>query len=177
MRRLLLTLSMAVAFVALAQRADAQIKFGAQGAVLTGLEDLSATPGAIDLNSTFGLGARAALQPPLLPIGLVAQGVYYFPDGDGSYSTYSLAAQLRLPTPLVSPYAIGGWQWRRSSSDSGTGTSSSSTETGPMVGVGVQVNVALALFLEVTFEFNDEITALPDFDNNPIVIKGGLMFG
>ena len=168
MRRLLLTLTVAGALVALAQPADAQLKFGVQGAVLTGLEDLSATPGAIDLNSTFGLGARAALQPPLLPIGLVGQGVYYFPEGDGSYSTYSLAAQLRLPTPLVSPYAIGGWQWRRSEG---------STETGPMLGVGVQVNVALALFLEVTFEFNDEIMAAPDFDNSPIVIKGGLMFG
>jgi len=173
MRRLLLTLTMAVASVALAQPADAQLplKYGVQGAVMTGLEDLSGTPGAVDLNGTFGLGARVALQPPILPIGVVGQGVYYFPEGDGSYLTYSLAAQLRLPLPMVSPYAIGGWQWRRS----GNGTTT--TENGPMVGVGVQLNLGVSLFLEGTFEFNDEITAAPDFDNNPIVIKGGVLLG
>ncbi|MDH3207051.1 MAG: porin family protein [Gemmatimonadota bacterium] len=176
MRRLLLTLTIAVASVALAQPADAQLplKYGVQGALMTGLGDLptGVPSGVADLNGTFGLGARVALQPPILPIGVVGQGVYYFPEGDGSYMTYSLAAQLRLPLPVISPYAIGGWQFRRTS-----GGGSSNTESGPMVGVGVQLNLGLSLFLEGTFEFNDEITAAPDFDNNPIVIKGGVLLG
>jgi len=98
--------------------------------------------------------------------------MYYFPDGDLSYMTYSLAAQLRLPLPVISPYAIGGWQFRRASAG---GTSS--TESGLMVGAGVQLNLGLSLFLEGTLELNEEISGAPDFDNNPIVIKGGIMLG
>lgn len=173
MRRLLLTFTVAVASIGLAQPADAQIKFGAEAALMTGLEDLSGTPGAIDLNGTFGLGARAAFQPPLLPVGALAEATYYFPEGDDfSYLTYGLAAQLRLPTPMISPYAIAGWQWRRSEA-----MGVSNTESGAVLGVGVQLNVAVSLFLEGSFEFNEEITGSPDFDNNPIVIKAGLMFG
>ena len=174
MRRLLLTLSMAMAGIALAHPVDAQIKFGAQAALLTGLEDLEGTTlENFDLNGTLGLGARVALQPPLLPVGAVAQGVYYFPEGeDFSYMTYSLAAQLRLPTPMVSPYAIAGWQWRRSEAGG-----VSETENGAMLGAGVQLNLGVALFLEGSFEFNDEIEGATDFDNNPFVIKGGVMFG
>ena len=175
MRRLLLTLTVAVASAALAQPASAQLplKFGVQGAVMTGLEDISGTvpAGASDLNGTFGLGARVALQPPLLPVGVVGQGVYYFPEGDGSYLTYSLAAQLRLPLPMLSPYAIGGWQWRR------TSNGESNTENGLMIGGGVQLDLGVSLFLEGTFEFNDEIEGAPDFDNNPFVIKGGVLLG
>lgn len=175
MRRLLLTFSVALACMALAQPVDAQVKFGAQASVMTGLEDLSGTTMEnFDLNGTFGLGGRVAFQPPLLPVGAVAQGVYYFPSGDDfSYMTYSLAAQLRLPLPVVSPYAIGGWQWRRSS----VADFPSTTESGPMVGVGVQLNLGVSLFLEGGFEFNDEVSTAPDFDNNPIVIQGGILFG
>ena len=138
---------------------------------MTGLDDVTL---GTDLNGTFGIGPRVALQPPLLPIGVVGQGVYYFPDcggGDCSYLTYSLAAQLRLPMPIVNPYAIGGWQWRRS------GNGETHTESGAMLGVGVQLNLGVSIFLEGTFEFNDEIPEAPDFDNDPIVIKGGILLG
>ena len=174
MRRILLALSTVFALVALAVPVDAQFKFGAQGAVMTSIDDLSTiSPGAPDLKGTFGLGARAALQPPLAPLGLVAQGVYYFPDADDyDYVTYSLAARLRMSTPLLSPYALGGWQWRRTSSGG-----MSNTESGAMIGVGVQLNFVVALFLEANFEFHDEVTSNPDFDNDPIVIKGGIIFG
>jgi hypothetical protein len=176
MRRLLLTLTAVLATAALARPADAQLKFGVQGAVLTEVDDLTdIDPDAPDLSGTFGLGARGALQPPLLPIGLVGQGVYYFVDcvGDCSYLTYSLAAQVRMTGPMVSPYAIAGWQWRRSSN----GTTE--TENGAMLGIGAQLNVAVAAFLELTFEFHDEVSApsVSDFDNNPIVIKVGILFG
>jgi hypothetical protein len=46
-----------------------------------------------------------------------------------------------------------------------------------MIGVGVQLNLAVSVFLEGSFEFNDEVTGFPDFDNNPIVIKGGVLLG
>ena len=172
MRRLLLTLIAVVATAALARPAEAQLRFGVQGALQTAVDDLrDLDADNPDLNGTAGLGARVALQPPLLPAGLVAQGVYYFPDcTDCSYLTYSLAAQLRLTTPLVSPYAIAGWQWRRSEV-----MGASETENGAMLGVGAQLNVAVAVFLEIMFEFHDEI--VPDFDNDPVVIKLGVLFG
>ena len=174
MRCMLLALSTAFALVALAAPVDAQINLGAQGAVLTSVDDFP-DPAAPKLSGRFGLGARAVFQPPLAPFGLLAQGVYYFPDVDDfSYSTYSLTARLRLSTPMISPYAIGGWQWRRGSSGG-----ESSTENGVMVGVGIQLHFAVALFVETTMEFNDEVTVagVTDFDNNPIVIKAGIMLG
>lgn len=172
MRRLLLSLTVVAASVALAQPASAQlpIKYGIQGAVQTAVDEATA------LDGTFGLGARVALQPPVLPIGVVGQGVYYFPDCDDcSYLTYSLAAQLRIPLPMLSPYAIGGWQFRRTSAGD-----DSNTESGPMVGIGVQLNLGVSLFLEGTMEFNETPEGLPsgtDFDNDPIVIKGGILLG
>jgi hypothetical protein len=72
---------------------------------------------------------------------------------------------------MISPYVIGGWQWRRS----GNGTTT--TENGPTVGLGVQLNVAMPIFLEATMEFNDEIPSAPDFDVNPLVIQGGVLLG
>jgi hypothetical protein len=168
MRRLLLSLSVAAALVAVAQPAEAQFKYGLQAAVMTGLDEVTAGP---DLNGTLGIGPRVAFQPPLLPIGVVGQGVYYFPEGDGSYLTYSLAAQLRLPLPVVNPYAIGGWQWRRASAND-----VSNTESGAMVGVGVQLNLGVSLFLEGTVEFNEAPSANIDADNS-IVIKGGVLLG
>lgn len=168
MRRLLLTLSVVVACAALTQPVDAQFKFGIQGAVMTSLDNPT-------LDGTAGLGARVMLDPPLFPLALVGSGVYYFPDcgaTDCSYWTASLAAQLRLPLPTVSPYVLGGWQIRRAEA-SGV----SNNESGPVVGIGVQVNFGLSLFLEGTIEFNEEIVGFPDVDTNPIVIKGGFLFG
>ena len=172
MRPVLLTLSTVFALGALAAPAQAQIKFGVQGAVITGVDDLSTiSPGAPSLNSTYGLGARAALRAPAMPIGLIGQAVYYFPDAvDYDFLTYSLAAQLRLSMPVISPYAIGGWQWSRTNA-AGTST----TESGAMIGVGVELGFGVSLFLEAVYEFKEEVMA--DFDNEPIVIKGGFLFG
>jgi len=159
MRRMLLTLSTVIALVALAAPVDAQFNFGAQGAVITGVDDLS------NLSNTYGLGARVGFQAPLLPIGVLGQGVYYFPDAaDFSYSTYSLAGSFRISTPLISPYALGGWQWRRT-----TSAGTTSTESGAMLGVGVQLNLGVSLFLEANWEFHE--------GDDPIVIKGGIMIG
>lgn len=171
-RRLLLTLTVAVAGATLARPAEAQLKYGVEGAVQTGWEDASTFgSGASDLNGTFGLGVRAALQPPLLPIGVVGQGIYYFPS-DGKYMTYSLAAQLRLPLPVFNPYVIGGWQWRH------TSDGVSDTQNGPTVGIGVQLNLAISVFLEGTMEFsNSKPSGFSDIDVTPLVIKGGVLLG
>ena len=173
-----ITLSTVFVLVALAAPVNAQIKIGVQGALLTDLDDLVGQEGTYGAgaraNGTYGAGARAALQPPIFPLGLVAQGVYYFPDvDDTSYSTYSLAAQLRFPLPFISPYVIGGWQWRRSSP---AGATSSTTENGIMVGVGVQLT--FGLFVEATMELNDDLSgALSTLDTDPIVIKAGIILG
>jgi hypothetical protein len=174
MRRSFLTLATTFVLVALAAPADAQFSFGGQGAVITGVDDLGTiSPGAPDLNNTFGFGARAVFQAPVLPIGLVAQGIYYFPDADDyDYRTYGLAARFRLSIPVISPYALGGWQWRRVSTGG-----ASNTESGAMFGVGVELNLGISLFLEGTYEFTEELPGNPDFSNSPIVIKGGIMFG
>lgn len=174
MRPAPLILSTVFALVVLAVPADAQFNFGVQGAAISGVDDLGTiVPGAPDLSGTYGVGARVAFQPPLSPIGVIGQGTYYFPDAaDYSYSTYSLAARFRLSIPVITPYALGGWQWRRTSS-----AGASNTENGAMLGVGVQLNFGISVFLEGNYEFHEELTGNPDFDTDPFVIKGGIMFG
>lgn len=172
MRRLLLTLTVAGLGLAFARPVDAQlpIKFGVQGAMVSSLDE------ATQLDGSFGIGARVALEPPALPIGAVVQGVYYFPDdgaADLTYITYSGAVTLGLPLPMIKPYAIAGWQFRRTSIEG----FDSSTESGAMLGAGVQLDLGLSLFLEGTFEFNEDNVSTPDLDNDPIVFKGGILFG
>jgi hypothetical protein len=163
MRRSILTM-VAVALVASARPTEAQLSYGLQGALLTGIEDET-------LDGTFGIGPRVGFTLPAVPIGAVGQGVYYFPEGEGSYMTYGLSALVRLPLPVVSPYAIGGWQWRRSSAND-----QSETQSGAAIGVGVQVNFGVSLFLEGTMEFNDEPAPNADPDHS-IVIQGGVLLG
>lgn len=171
MRRFMSVLSAVFALAVMTAPADAQLKFGAQASLITGLEDASS------LDGTFGLGGRAMVDPPLLPVGGFVDATYYFPDDSGtgsdlSYWTATAAAQLRLPLPVVRPYALVGYQLRRSSfGDEGD------TDGGFVVGAGVQLNFMLSLFLEGTFEFNEDDPAFPDLDNDPIVFKGGVLFG
>jgi hypothetical protein len=170
MRRTLLTLSAVLTMAVLAAPVDAQLKFGAHGATITSVDDFTADQG---LSGTLGLGGRVMLDPPLFPLGVIGSATYYFPDVEElTYWTATAAAQLRLPLPVVMPYVLAGWQIRRSSIGD-----VSSNESGPMIGAGVQVNLGLSLFLEGSMEFNDEIPADPDFDTNPIVVKGGILFG
>ncbi len=166
MRRILLTLSAVFALAVVANPVDAQFKLGVQAAAMTSTD-------AVDLDGTKGVGARIMLDPPLFPLAIVGSGVYYFLDcTDCSYYTASIAVQLRLPLPIVAPYVLAGYQTRRSESGG-----ADMTENGPLVGVGVQLNFGMSLFLEVTMELHEEIAALPTFDTDPIVIKGGIMFG
>jgi hypothetical protein len=170
MRRLIVTASVALACATVAQPAVAQVSFGGQAALMTGLEDVQAG----DMNGTFGIGPRVEVSPPIpvLQLAVVGQGVYYFPDGDFNYMTYGLGAKLGFSTPVVSPYVVGGWQWRRTSAEGIDAV----TESGPTVGVGLGLGV-IPVFIEATFEFNDEIPSDPDFDNNPMVIQAGVLVG
>jgi hypothetical protein len=172
MRRLLMTASVALACATVAQPVDAQISFGGQAALMTGLEELQAG----DNNGTFGIGPRVQLSPPLpmLALGIVGQGVYYFPE-DGGYMTFGLSGKLGFSLPMISPYLIGGWQWRRTSPDVGDAV----TENGPSVGLGVQLGM-IPVFVEATMEFNDELTGFPgaeDIDVNPLVLQAGVLVG
>ena len=171
MRRVLLTLSALLLMVVLVNPVDAQIKFGAHGAVITGLDEVLVAGQNVAVPSgTFGLGGRAMLDPPLLPIALVASGTYYFADGDESLWTGTLAGQLRIPLPIIKPYVTAGYQLRPNDA------------SGFMVGAGLQLDLVVSLFLEGGFELGDDIdfSALGGpaaYSTSRLVIKGGLMFG
>jgi hypothetical protein len=172
MRRLLLPFAASFALVALAQPVDAQLKFGAHGAVITGLDEVTDAGTAVTtINGTFGLGGRVMLDPPLLPVALVGSGTYYLTDDtEPSYYTATLAGQLRLPLPVVKPYATLGYQYRKSEG--------ADAETGFMLGAGLQLDFAVSLFLEGTFEVGDDIAvAAEQLNTNRIVFKGGVLFG
>ncbi len=112
---------------------------------------------AVHANDLFagadGLGARLALG---LPGGfrLAATGDWFFPDCDGGcrYAAGSLDLHVPLtPLPLVTPYAVGGYSWRRA--DPGDGIEAV-TERGPGFGLGLRVGSAeLALYAEARYEF------------------------
>jgi len=173
---MLLTLGTVLAMVVLVNPVDAQIKFGAHGAMITGLDEvIFAGQNIAPPSGEVGVGARAMLDPPLLPVALVASGTYYFTDSDESVWTGTLAGQLRIPLPIIKPYVTAGYQVRpKDAADNST--------NGFMVGAGLQLDLALSLFLEGGLELGDEIdlSALGGsaaYDTSRIVIKGGLMFG
>ncbi len=175
MRRVLLTLSAALVLAVFVNPVDAQLKFGAHGAVITGVDDLIVSGTNVnEINGTFGLGGRVMLDPPLFPIALVGSYTKYFPEGDGSLWSGTVAAQLRLPLPIVKPYVTGGYQIRPKDE-------ADESQNGFMVGAGLQLDLGLSLFLEGSFEMSDEIPAITGvseaFDPSRIVIKGGVMFG
>jgi len=177
MRRFLFALSTVFALAIMANPVDAQIKFGVHGAAITGLDEVVVAGQSVGVPSgTYGVGGRAMLDPPLLPVALVASGTKYFPEGDGSLWTATLAAQLRIPLPIVKPYVTAGYQIRP---EDGAGNS----QNGLMVGAGIQLDFVVSLFLEGGFEIGKDIDPadLPvlteTLKTNRIVIKGGLMFG
>ena len=177
MRRFSCVLSAVAALAIFALPADAQIKFGAHGAAITGLEDAIGAAGdlGVPVESTFGLGGRAMLDPPLLPVALVGSATYYFAEGDESVWTATLAGQFRIPLPIVKPYVTAGYQIRPE--DVG-----GESQNGFMLGAGLQLDLAVSVFLEGGFEFGEEIPSgvgglTEALDTNRFVVKGGIMFG
>lgn len=164
MRRFAFAMSAVLAFAVMANPVDAQLKFGAHVAMISGLADVSA------LDGTLGFGVRAGLQAPALPIGVFASATYFNPDCDDcGYWTGSLFGKVGLPLPMISPYALGGVQRRAAS----VGDLESS-ENGIFIGLGVQLQ---KLFIEAAMEFNEDDPAVPDFDNDPLVFKAGILIG
>lgn len=105
------------------------------------------------LTGADGVGLRLALT---LPGGfaLAATGDWFFPPCDGGCRYGAAALDLHvplMPLPLVTPYAVGGFSWRRV--DPGDGLPSID-ERGPGAGLGLRVGSAsLALYLEARYEF------------------------
>lgn len=177
MRRFLFALSTVFAFAVMANPVDAQIKFGVHGAAITGLDEVVIAGQNVGVPSgTYGVGGRAMLAPPLLPFALVASATKYFPEGDGSLWTATLAGQLRIPLPIIKPYVTAGYQVRPKDG-------ADNSQNGLMVGAGVQLDLAVSIFLEGGLEIGKDLDPA-DFpglaaalDTNRIVVKGGVMFG
>ena len=104
------------------------------------------------------------------PFGAFVSVTYFNPDCDNcSYWTGSAFAKLGIPLPIVSPYVLGGIQ-RRAAEAGGI----SAAENGFFAGLGVSLS---SLFIEGTMEFNEDDPSVPDFDNDPIVVKAGVLIG
>jgi len=173
MRRSLFVFAIIAAIAVSVSPAHAQLKFGVQGAVISGVQDIVITGSDVGaINGAPGLGGRIVLDPPRSPFGVIASATYYFvEEGAPKYWTGTLAAQLRLPLPAVRPYALGGWQLRDFKGAAG--------ESGPVVGLGVQLDLGVSLFLEGALELaaDLELSGLEAIGRNRLVIKGGALLG
>ena len=108
-------------------------------------------------NGAIGLGARAGIDPPVLPIHVVGVAEYFFPDcgpvGDCSLKGASVEANFELPLPFLDPYASVGWAWREIDP---TGPDPAVTDTGLTLGLGTALGLgSLAPFFEGRYEFLD----------------------
>ena len=159
MRRFLFVSLMFLALFALvpADHAEGQLYFGGHIAYATG-----ADTDAVDLDPVFdgldgavGVGGRIGWDLPVLPVDILAAGEYFFPDcGAEDCAMYggTLEALVRLPIPLVRPYALGGLVWR--SWDAGDEDGSS---TGFDAGLGIDLHLlAVRVFLDARYEFLDD---------------------
>lgn len=165
MRRFAFAISAVLGLAVLANPVDAQLlKLGGHVAMISGLEEASSLQGEL------GFGARAGVEAPTAPIGAYVSATYFMPDCDEcSYWTGSLFGKVGLPLPIVAPYLQGGIQRRASAVGD-----LEAAESGFFIGLGVGFG---SLFLEGSMEFNEDDPAVPDFDNDPIVFKGGFVIG
>ena len=93
MRRFLFVLGITAATAISVNPADAQLKFGVQGAVISGVQDIVITGSDVGaINGALGLGGRILLDPPLSPFGVIGSATYYFvEEGAPRYWTAMLA--------------------------------------------------------------------------------------
>lgn len=105
-----------------------------------------------------GFGAQIGYDFIGLPLEVVGGGEYFFPDCDIETCNFwggFLEGQLRLPIPLIRPYALGGLTYRsvdnlKTSED----TIDSSSAGGFAAGGGLDLNLlALRVFLDARYEF------------------------
>lgn len=105
MRKLLITVSLVIAFLA-PTALDAQVSLGGQLSVADDYD--------------LGLGARATFGlPTAAPLEIIAMADYFFPDGvtgvDISYweVNANLVYLFNIPSSIVAPYAGGGLNFAR----------------------------------------------------------------
>ena len=138
---------------------SAQVSFGGYGVrtsdALTELSDA-------DAGGTNGLGIRAALSFPVLPVSAYAAAERLFPDcPEGGCSVWAGEVGVNvavIPLPIVQPYLSGAVTQRRF--DSGLDDAVEGavrTEDGISLGLGVSVSLAgLGAFAEGRYEFMDD---------------------
>jgi len=127
-----------------------------------------------------GLGARAGVSVPLLPVRAYGSAEYFRPDCGPlercGFSGVSLDLNYAiLPLPLVSPYLTGGLVMRRvdpaPADASGEGGEGAFTDRGMHLGVGMTAGVSgFRLFGEARYEF----VQAPE---RQFVVRIGLLLG
>lgn len=143
--------------------ASAQASFGAYGVRVA--ETIGGEVAA------QGIGVRAGISFPLLPLKAYAAAERIFPDcPDGGCSAWAAEAGLTLnvlPFPVVNPYLTAGVVRRRY--DSGIGGQGTAVE-GISAGIGVSAGLpGISFFLEGRYEFMED-----PYDQ--FLIRFGVMF-
>jgi len=151
---------------------SAQVSFGGYGVRTSdALVDLSDA----DAGGSEGIGVRAAVSFPVLPVSAYAAAERVFPDcPEDGCSVWAGEVGVNLaviPLPIVQPYVSGAVTRRRF--DSGLGDTvegSVRTEEGISAGLGVSVGLAgFGAFVEGRYEFMDD-----PFDQ--WIVRLGVMF-
>lgn len=125
---------------------------------------------ADSFGGTNGVGASVELSFPVFPLDVFVAGEYFFPDcgtvDDCSFLGGSADLHVKLPVPVLTPYATGGLVYRRTDVGGGAGAVA---KTGYGAGVGVHLGaVVLGAYAEVRYEVVDP--------EDQVVLRLGLRF-
>jgi len=158
MRRfgVLFTLVLAAGLLLMPRSASAQVSIGAYG-----LRASDALGTLTDGGGAQGLGVRAAVSFPVLPVSAYAAGERLFPDcPEDGCSVWAGEVGVNvavIPLPIVQPYVSGAITRRRFDSGIDGAVSSVRTEEGISAGLGVAVGLAgIGAFVEGRYEFLDD---------------------
>lgn len=117
-----------------------------------------------------GVGASLLLSFPLMPVEVMVGGEYFFPDCTGDCGLWGGSADvhLKMPFPILSPYATAGLVWRKSTVQDLDVVSTVGNQ-GFELGAGVNLGtLVLGAYAEARYEFVD-----PD---NQWVVRVGVRF-
>jgi hypothetical protein len=172
--RHLLVATLVVATVLATQPVDAQLALGIHASHATKGSESGAITFGDGAKGALGFGAKAGISPILLPVDVFLVGDYFFPDcasADCSYRSASLEVNLKLPLPVVRPYATAGYTVRDFKVELDGVVTSDAEERGFTGGVGVDVSFAVRAFGEVRREFFGQ-----GADGDQWVARVGLIF-
>jgi len=115
-----------------------------------------------------GVGARLQVGAPLVPVSLVLNGEWFFPDcgtSDCSLKGLTLDANYALAVPLLQPYVGVGWSVQQH-----TLAGQTSTKRGLNLGVGIVLALkSIRPFVDVRYRPSKV------FSGNPYALRIGLM--